>query len=57
MDGSGEPQRYPTCGQGRDMSVIMDGNVAYVKYQTDGRNDYDYGETGFYATFNAEGLS
>ena len=44
------------CGEGRDMNVVMDTNVAYVKYQTDGGNDYpDY--SGFYATFNAEGLS
>lgn len=56
MDGTGEPQRHPMCGEGRDMNVVMDTNVAYVKYQTDGGNDYpDY--SGFYATFNAEGLS
>ena len=55
-DGSGEAQRSRTCGYGSDMTVTMESNVAYVEYITDADNKYP-GRTGFYATFNAEGLS
>ena len=36
------------------MSIIMDGTVAYVKYVTDGENEWE-GRRGFYATFEAKG--
>lgn len=54
VDGSGYPKWHSRCGSGSDMSIIMDGNVAYVKYVTDGENRYE-GKRGFYATFNVEG--
>lgn len=56
MDGTGHYVRHPMCGEGRDMTVEIDTNVAYVKFQTDGENKYS-GYRGFYATFNAEGPS
>lgn len=56
MDGTGHHIRYPMCGEGRDMNVVIDTDVAYVKFKTDGGNRYP-GYRGFYATFNAEGPS
>lgn len=54
MDGSGRPQWYGRCGSGSNMSITIDGTVAYVKYVTDGENVWE-GMRGFFAAFNAEG--
>ena len=54
-DGRGHPELSPICGYGYSTPIVMEGNVAYVVYHTDGFNDGDYGEEGFIATFYAKG--
>ena len=54
MDGSGYPQWTGRCGYGKNMTVNMDGNIAYVKFVSDGDNEWE-GMRGFLAAFNAEG--
>ena len=54
-DGSGNPELSPICGYGYSTPIVMEGNVAYVEYHTDGSNSDDYGEEGFNATFYAKG--